>query len=236
MVENLQFAHQELSVIIDIINTVEANDAVAVASMNRPKSLPNETLSDLAVSEATKLQCYRQVGKYFRQSAKAFEQQVAREARFYGALIRLQQNWKVKRRRQTSLVPGNEGSTFDLFDNSYDQEAIFRSPHMSTVRVNDGAAGMLAINVSPELCHSLQFGFVGAQPDDVQKKSHQQIPLLLHYAAHLSFQNHSLLLTLLLLLLTRTFQPIILAFMPPMISSHNITTFTKLEIKARDRS
>lgn len=28
------------------------------------------------------------VGKYFKQSAKAFEQQVAREARFYGALIR----------------------------------------------------------------------------------------------------------------------------------------------------
>ncbi|XP_058760419.1 mediator of RNA polymerase II transcription subunit 17 [Vicia villosa] len=173
MVENLQFAHQELSVIIDIINTVEANDAVAVASMNRPKSLPNETLSDLAVSAATKLQCYRQVGKYFKQSAKAFEQQVAREARFYGALIRLQQNWKVKRQRQTSLVPGNEGFTFDLFDNSYDQGAIFRSPHMSTVRVNHDAAGMLAINVSPELCHSLQFGFVGAQPDDIQKKSNE---------------------------------------------------------------
>ena len=30
----------------------------------------------------------QQVGKYFKQSAKAFEQQVAREARFYGALIR----------------------------------------------------------------------------------------------------------------------------------------------------
>lgn len=42
---------------------------------------------------------------------------------------------------------------------------------MSTVRVNHDAAGMLAINVSPELCHSLQFGFVGAQPDDIQKKS-----------------------------------------------------------------
>lgn len=173
MVENLQLAHQELSVIIDFINTVETNDAVTVASMTRPKSLPNEALSDLAVSAATKLQCYRQVGKYFKQSAKAFEQQVAREARFYGALIRLQQNWKVKRQRQTSLVPGNEGFTFDLFDNSYDQGAIVRSSPMSTVRVNHDAAGMLAINVSPELCHSLQFGFVSAQPDDMQKKSNE---------------------------------------------------------------
>jgi hypothetical protein len=38
---------------------VEANDAVTVASMTKPKSLPNEALSDLAVCAATKLQCYR---------------------------------------------------------------------------------------------------------------------------------------------------------------------------------
>lgn len=44
---------------------------------------------------------------------------------------------------------------------------------MSTVRVNHDAAGMLAINVSPQLCHSLQFGFVSAQPDDMQKKSNE---------------------------------------------------------------
>ncbi|XP_047164588.1 mediator of RNA polymerase II transcription subunit 17 [Vigna umbellata] len=173
MVENLQLAHQELSVIIDLINTVEANDAVTVASMTRPKLLPNEALSDLAVSAATKLQCYRQVGKYFKQSAKAFEQQVAREARFYGALIRLQQNWKVKRQRQAAIVPGNEGFTFDLFDNSYDQASIIRSLSMSTVRVNHDAAGMLAINTSPDLCHSLQFGFVGAQSDHILRNFKQ---------------------------------------------------------------
>ncbi|KAL9326249.1 hypothetical protein ACSQ67_006894 [Phaseolus vulgaris] len=171
MVENLQLAHQELSVIIDLINTVEANDAVTVASMTRPKLQPNEALSDLAVSAASKLQCYRQVGKYFKQSAKAFEQQVAQEARFYGALIRLQQNWKVKRQRQAAIVPGNEGFTFDLFDNSYDQASIIRSLSMSTVRVNHDAAGMLAINMSPDLCRSLQFGFVGAQSDDIPRNS-----------------------------------------------------------------
>ncbi|KAL2338334.1 hypothetical protein Fmac_012780 [Flemingia macrophylla] len=176
MVENLQLAHQELSVIIDLINTVEANDAVTVASMTRPKLLPNEALSDLAVSAATKLQCYRNVGKYFKQSAKAFEQQVAREARFYGALIRLQQNWKVKRQRQAAIVPGNEGFTFDLFDNSNDQAAIIRSVSMSTVRVNHDVAGMLAINVSLDLCHSLRFGFVGfvgAKSNDIQRKPNE---------------------------------------------------------------
>lgn len=87
LVENLRLAHQELQVIIDLIHTVEANDAVTVAGMTRPKQLPNEHLSDLAVSMATKLQCFRHLGKYFKQSAKALEQQVAREARFYGALI-----------------------------------------------------------------------------------------------------------------------------------------------------
>ncbi|CAI0389651.1 unnamed protein product, partial [Linum tenue] len=59
MVENLQLAHQELSVIIDLINTLEANDAVTVASMSRPKPLAEEQLADHAVSTATKLQCYR---------------------------------------------------------------------------------------------------------------------------------------------------------------------------------
>lgn len=79
---------------------------------------------------------------------------------------RLQQNWKVKRQRHAAIVPGNEGFTFDLFDSSYDQAAIIRSLSMSTVRVTHDAAGMLAINVSPDLCHSLQFGFAGAQSDD----------------------------------------------------------------------
>ncbi|KAF1875953.1 hypothetical protein Lal_00006584 [Lupinus albus] len=224
MVENLQAAHQELSVIVDLINTVEANNAVTVASMTRPKLLPNEALSDLAVSAATKLQCYRErnsklgtigvshnlskitqlllaftgkcndifaltffylqhVGKYFKQSAKAFEQQVAREARFYGALIRLQQNWKVKRLRQAAIAPGNEGFTFDLFDNSYDQAAIVRSASISTVRVNHDAAGMLAIDMSPNLCHSLQFGFVSSQSDHIQMKSNEN-------KSHFSDEHH----------------------------------------------
>ncbi|KAI3736595.1 hypothetical protein L2E82_26478 [Cichorium intybus] len=56
MIDNLRSAHQELTVIIDLINTVEKNDY--------------------------------HLGKYFKQSAKALEKQVAKEARFYVALIR----------------------------------------------------------------------------------------------------------------------------------------------------
>ncbi|XP_027176858.1 mediator of RNA polymerase II transcription subunit 17 isoform X2 [Coffea eugenioides] len=163
LVENLQLAHQELSVIIDLINTLEANNDVTVASMTRPKQLPNELLSDLAVSTATKLQCFRHLGRYFKQSAKALEQQVAREARFYGALIRLQQNWKVKRHRAVAAASGNEGFYIDLFDNSLnDPAAAFRPSSVSTVRVEHDSAGMLAVNLPPNSCRTLQFEFLGA--------------------------------------------------------------------------
>ncbi|KAM1040799.1 hypothetical protein ACFX13_030783 [Malus domestica] len=60
-------------VIIDLINTVETNNSVIVASMTRPKPLPNEAMSDLAVSATTKLQCFRHLGKYFKQSTIALD-------------------------------------------------------------------------------------------------------------------------------------------------------------------
>ncbi|GAB4855032.1 hypothetical protein Ancab_023618 [Ancistrocladus abbreviatus] len=172
LVENLQFAHQELSVIIDLINTVEANVDVTVAGMNRPKPLPNEVLSDLAVSTATKLQCFRQLGKYFKQSAKSLEQQIAREARFYGALIRLQQNWKVKRHRVAASAPGSEGFLIDLFDSSaHDQTAVYRPSSISMVRVDHDSAGMLAVNIPPNSCHSIRFGFLGSSSSESQVES-----------------------------------------------------------------
>ncbi|KAD3067878.1 hypothetical protein R6Q59_018092 [Mikania micrantha] len=175
MIENLQFAHQELSVIIDLINTVEANDAVTVAGMTRPKQLPNELLSDLAVSTATKLQCFRHLGKYFNQSAKALEKQVAREARFYGALIRLQQNWKIKRHRMAALAAGNEGFYIDLFDNTlFDPKSVFRPSALSTVRVEHDNAGMLALNLSSKACHTLQFGFVSEKTNNNIKGSNKK--------------------------------------------------------------
>ncbi|CAN1825061.1 Mediator of RNA polymerase II transcription subunit 17 [Linum perenne] len=182
MVENLQLAHQELSVIIDLIQTVrltvslvqlqvEANDAVTVAGMTRPKLFPNEHLADLAVSTATKLQCYRQLGKYFKQSAKALDEQVARETRFYGALIRLQQNWKVKRQRQAAITPGNEGFTFDLYDNSLYDPSVVRPTSLSIIRIDRDPAGMLAINFPPKSLHSLHFGFLGLRSNAGGKTS-----------------------------------------------------------------
>ncbi|GMH18952.1 hypothetical protein Nepgr_020793 [Nepenthes gracilis] len=163
LIKNLQLAHQELSVIIDLIDTVEANDAATVAHMTKPKPLPNEALPDLAVSAATKLQCFRHLGKYFKQSAKALERQIAREARFYGSLIRLQQNWKVKQHRLAASSAGSEGFFIDLFDNSlHDQTAASRLSSISTVRVDHDSAGMLAVNIPPNLCHSIHFGFLGS--------------------------------------------------------------------------
>ncbi|KAF5203031.1 Mediator of rna polymerase ii transcription subunit [Thalictrum thalictroides] len=171
LVENLQLAHQELSVIIDLINTVEANDAVTVAGMTRPKPLPNEVLSDLSISSATKLQCFRHLGKYFKQSAKGLEQQIAREARFYGALIRLQKNWKVKRQRTSVSTPSSEGFTIDLCDNSLsDPLAVYRSPSISSIRIDHDPAGMLAVKLPPKSCRSIQFGFLGCRSEDIPKK------------------------------------------------------------------
>jgi hypothetical protein len=57
--ESLQQAQQELTVVLDLISTVEANDAVTVATASKPKSTPNEALVDMAVSAATKLQRLR---------------------------------------------------------------------------------------------------------------------------------------------------------------------------------
>ncbi|KAL0673049.1 hypothetical protein Bca4012_001030 [Brassica carinata] len=176
MVENLQLAHQELSVIIDLINTVEANDAVTVAGMTRPKPMPNEILSDLAVSTATKLQSYRHLGKFFKQSAKSLEQKVNREARFYGALIRLQRNWKVKRQRVLASNASNEGFTIDLSDSSlYDPASGFRPSTLSTIRIEHDSAGMLAINLPQDSWYSLRFGFVGLNSIDNPNESDEHI-------------------------------------------------------------
>lgn len=171
LIENLHLAHQELSVIIDLINTVEANDQVAVAGMNRPKPLPNEVLSDLAVSAATKLQCYRHLSKYFKQSAKALEEQIGRESRFYGALIRLQQNWKIKRHRMAASAPGSEGFLIDLSDiSAHYQPAGIRPSACAMVRVDHDSSGMLAVNIPKNSLRSFQFGFPDVHADDGPEK------------------------------------------------------------------
>ncbi|KAF6168246.1 hypothetical protein GIB67_011631 [Kingdonia uniflora] len=136
--ENLQLAYQEVSVITDLIHTVEANDAVTVVGMTKPKQLPNEVLSDLSISAATKLQRVRHLGKYFKQSAKALE-------------------------RLAVSAPGSEGFTIDLFDNSVsDPTTIFRSPFISIIRIDCDSAGMLAVQMTFKSSRSIRFGFLGA--------------------------------------------------------------------------
>lgn len=79
----------------------------------------------------------------------------------------MQQNWKVKRQRIAVSSSGNEGFTFDLFDNTlHDPASVFRPSSLSMVRVDHDPAGMLAINLPQNSCRSLQFGFVGAHPCD----------------------------------------------------------------------
>ncbi|XP_042427237.1 mediator of RNA polymerase II transcription subunit 17-like [Zingiber officinale] len=169
-VENLQLAHQELSVIIDLINTVEANDAVAVSGMQRPKQLPNETLSDLAVSAATKLQRLRNLGRYFKQSSKALELKVSREARFYGSLIRLQQHWKLKRQRVLA-GPGSDGFSFDLLDNtSSDTTMLSRPLPNALVRIVRENAGLLAIQRPPKSFRCISISYTGTNFSSRSKK------------------------------------------------------------------
>ncbi|KAG0592314.1 hypothetical protein KC19_1G241700 [Ceratodon purpureus] len=115
LVDHLQQAHQELAIILDMINHVEASEAVTVARMERPKLQPQEVCSDLALRASSKLHHFRNVGKYLKRSAQALEQQVEREAVFYGALMRLQRNWKVKRQRGVAAGPvGSAGFSIDV--------------------------------------------------------------------------------------------------------------------------
>ncbi|XP_040385370.1 mediator of RNA polymerase II transcription subunit 17 [Oryza brachyantha] len=162
MMESLQQAQQELSIVIDLISTVEANDAVAVAGMLKPKSLPNETLVDTAVSAATKLQRLRHLGRYFKQSAKTMEQQFQKESRFYGSLIRLQQNWKVKRQRFGGSGPGSEGFMFDLVDSSQlDTSVMPRLSSLSLIPIDQDSSGTLSVQVPQKSCRFLSLNFRG---------------------------------------------------------------------------
>lgn len=71
---------------------------------------------------------------------------------------------------------GNEGFTFDLFDNSvHNTASLFRPSPVSTVRVEHDPAGMLAINLPPSSCCSIQFGFVGIHPGESLEVSKSKI-------------------------------------------------------------
>lgn len=85
----------------------------------------------------------------------------------------MQQNWKVKWHRMVAAASGNEGFYIDLFDTSlYDPAVAFRPSSASVVRIEHDSAGMLAVNLPPNSCRTLQFEFLGASaPSAVIKQS-----------------------------------------------------------------
>lgn len=86
---------------------------------------------------------------------------------FFLQANRLQQNWKVKRQRQSA--PGNEGFTFDLHDSSLSDPTVFSRPSLlSTVRVDRDPIGMLALQLPPKSCRSLHFGFAPSSGEDIK--------------------------------------------------------------------
>lgn len=71
-----------------------------------------------------------------------------------------------------SSASGNEGFTIDLFDSAlYDSATAFRPSGLSTIRIEHDAAGMLAINLPPNSCRSLRFGFLGIHSGDTSDDS-----------------------------------------------------------------
>ncbi|KAE8778621.1 mediator of RNA polymerase II transcription subunit 17 [Hordeum vulgare] len=158
--ESLQLAHQELTVVLDLISTVEANDTVTVATFSKPKKRPDKVLVNMAVSAATKLQRLRHLGRYFKQSAKTMEQQFQKDARFYGSLIRLQQNWKVIRQRGNA--PGSNSFMFDVVDISHLDTAVMpRSSSLSLVPIDQDSSGTLSVHVPQKSCRFLSLQFCG---------------------------------------------------------------------------
>ncbi|KAF7103793.1 hypothetical protein CFC21_104738 [Triticum aestivum] len=165
--ESLQLAQQELTVVLDLISTVEANDTVAFAAISKPKPLVDEVLVDMALSAATKLQRLRHLGRYFKQSAKTMEQQFQKEAKFYGSLIRLQQNWKVKRQRGNA--PGSNSFMFDVVDTSQlDTEVMPRLSSLSFVPIDQDSSGTLSVQVPQKSCRFLSLQFRGDSASGVE--------------------------------------------------------------------
>ncbi|CAM6088532.1 unnamed protein product [Calypogeia fissa] len=147
LVENLQQAQQELNIILDFITHVEENDAITVSNMNKQKPLPHEAFNDLALRASSKIRQFLDVGKFLRRTAQALERQVEREAVFYGALMRLQRNWKVKRQRGVAAGPGESaGFSIDLSFALPDEVTFVssaRATALSSVRLEQDSTGLL---------------------------------------------------------------------------------------------
>ncbi|MCO5609866.1 hypothetical protein L7F22_064099 [Adiantum nelumboides] len=166
LVDNLQLAQQELSYILDFLSHVEANDSITVTNMLKPKQLLHETCSELALRASVKLHNFKKVGRYLRQTAKALEQQVDREAVFYGALMRLQQHWKVKRLRGISAGPGgNAGFTIDLSYPQMPAEIMWglsaRSAGLYSINVEQDSNGLLIADLPGQCLNTFHIQLSG---------------------------------------------------------------------------
>ncbi|XBI40852.1 hypothetical protein VPH35_125392 [Triticum aestivum] len=121
----------------------------------------------MAVSAATKLQRLRHLGRYFKQSAKTMGQQFQKEARFYGSLIRLQQNWKVK--RQLGNAPGSNSFMFDVVDTSQlDTAEMPRLSSLSLVPIDQDSSGTLSVQIPQKSCRFLSLQFHGDSASGVE--------------------------------------------------------------------
>ncbi|KAH9310782.1 hypothetical protein KI387_025817, partial [Taxus chinensis] len=148
--QNLDEAQRELGILIDVINNVQGNYEVNITMMHRSKQPPDEELEEKALCLTTKLQSFNHVSKYLKQSARSLSQQVSREATFYGALLRLQHNWKVRQKKDRTAGSGrNAGFIIVLSDDALtDPRLSFRLLSMCTIDLDQDSSGMLTANLS----------------------------------------------------------------------------------------
>ncbi|EFJ18986.1 hypothetical protein SELMODRAFT_419660 [Selaginella moellendorffii] len=151
LIEHFHQAREELMTLLDFIAHVESNEALTVTHMMKPKPLPNEAGADLALRTASKSRSYKEIASYLKRNAKSLERQVERESVFYGALMRLQRNWKIKRQRGVSAGPGGKaGFLMDLsFPLSVDPSLISssRTAAWTLIKVNQDANGLLSVQI-----------------------------------------------------------------------------------------
>eukprot|EP01018_Ginkgo_biloba_P004218 Gb_09021 [translate_table: standard] len=122
--------------------------------------------------------------KYLKQSARSLSQQVSREATFYGALTRLQHNWKVRQKKDhTSGSGGGAGFIIVLSNDAliYPRLSI-RLSSVCLVDLDQDLSGTLTANLRSHKRHSLQVRYNHYQSghkiwEDIRKNSSSILPV-----------------------------------------------------------
>lgn len=90
-------------------------------------------------------------------------------------MLRLQQNWKVKRQRAVGS-PGSEGFMFDLVDSSQlDTTTVLRLSPLSLIPIDQDSSGTLSVQIPQKSLRSLSLKFHGdivniAESSAIKKK------------------------------------------------------------------